>query len=154
MNETESVMPLSNPTETAHPALAALAGRMEISAADVAALRAAFAERPFARADALALFALEAGAATPPEWTPFFVSAITDLVVWNARPTGVIEPAAADWLMAQADAARTVNCFALLVNVLAEAHRIPAWLPAAVRARAAQWPGVKEALRSHMAQAA
>jgi len=147
-------MSLSSPLETAHPALAALAGRTEISREDVAALRAAFAERPFSRADAAALFALEASAATPAEWTPFFVAAVTDLVVWSARPTGVIEPAAADWLMTQADAARTVNCFALLVNVLAEAHRVPAWLPAAVRARAAQWPCVREALNAHMAQAA
>ena len=147
-------MSLPNTLETAQPALQALTDKAQITAADVAALRAALAERPLSRADACALFAIEAKADTPAEWTPFFVSALTDLVVWNARPTGVIEPAQADWLMGQADRTRTLNCFALLVNVLAEAHRVPAWLPAAVRARAAQWPCVKEALRSHMAQAA
>ena len=133
----------------------ALIGRAQINAGDVVDLRRAFNETAnFGRADAEALFAIEREAETCEEWTAFFVEAITDLVVWQARPTGVIDAGNSDWLMAQADASRTINCFALLVNVLAEAHRIPAWLPAAVRGRAANWPGVKEALRNHMAQAA
>ena len=137
------------------PCVQALIGRAQINAQDVIDLRRAFNEAAnFGRADAEALVAIEREAETCEEWTAFFVEAITDLVVWQARPTGVIDAANADWLMAQADATRTINSFALLVNVLAEAHRIPAWLPAAVRGRAANWPGVKEALRNHMAQAA
>ena len=137
------------------PCVQALVGRTQISAQDVADLRCAFNEAAnFGKADAEALFSIEREAETCEEWTAFVVEAITDLVVWQARPTGVIDAANADWLMAQADSTRSINCFALLVNVLAEAHRIPAWLPAAVRGRAANWPGVKEALRNHMAQAA
>ena len=76
-------MSLPNTLETAQPALQALTDKAQITAADVAALRAALAERPLTRADACALFAIEAGAETPAEWTPFFVSALTDLVVWK-----------------------------------------------------------------------
>ena len=46
----------------------------------------------------------------------------------------------------------SVDALAVLVNVLAEAHRVPRWFLAAVRARATRgWPGVDEALRAAMA---
>ena len=81
------------------------------------------------------------------EWRAFFVETITDYVVWQVRPTGTVTSEMADWLLTQADSCRTLNAFALLVNVLIEAHRVPASLPGAVRERAAAWPCVPEALR-------
>jgi hypothetical protein len=84
-----------------------------------------------------------------PEWTEFFVEMITDHVVWQARPTGVVSDAQAEWLVKRADGCKTVEALAALVNVLAEAHRVPEWFVAAVRARASGgWPGVEEALRT------
>jgi hypothetical protein len=73
-------------------------------------------------------------------WTSFFVETVTDYIVWQSRPTGLVNGAQAEWLLAQADAGCTLNAFAILVNVLAEADRVPAWLPAAVHGRAAAWP--------------
>ena len=90
------------------------------------------------------MFALEASPALKcAEWTAFFVETITDHVVWQSRPTGVVNESQAEWLLARADAAASLNALALLVNVLAEGHRVPMWLLAAVRARAARgWAGV------------
>src|ERR1700694_1192326 len=67
-----------------------------------------------------------------PEWTEFFVEMITDHVVWQARPTGVVSDAQAEWLVKRADECKTVEALAALVNVLAEAHRAPEWFVAAV----------------------
>ena len=94
------------------------------------------------------LFAVEcAGVDTGPEWTELFVEMITEHVVWESRPTGVLNEAQAEWLIERCDACRSVNALAVLVNVLSEAHRAPRWFLAAVRARAAQgWTGVAEAL--------
>ena len=81
------------------------------------------------------------------EWTELFVEMITDHVVWESRPTGVISDAQAEWLMERCDACASVNALAVLVNVLAEAHRAPRWFLSAVRGRAAQhWMGVEEAM--------
>jgi hypothetical protein len=136
-------------------ALMALAGQTEVSAADVAALRRdIFADSAVSRADAEALFTLErAPAAKCAQWTPFFIEAVTDHVVWQARPTGVVSSAQGEWLIEQADAARTLNAFAALVHVLAEAHRVPLWFVAAVRARAARgWPGTEAAIAAASAE--
>lgn len=104
------------------------------------------------QADAEALFALDCAAiAHCPSWTVFFVEAMTDYLVFQNRPTGIISEDQADWLMEQTDKAKTVSALAALVNILAEADRVPHWLPAAARGRiAAGWPGVNEAL--HQAQ--
>jgi hypothetical protein len=84
-----------------------------------------------------------------PEWTEFFVEMITDHVVWQSRPTGVVSDAEAEWLIRRADECKTVEALAALVNVLAEAHRAPEWFVASVRARAnGGWPGVEDALRA------
>jgi hypothetical protein len=84
-----------------------------------------------------------------PEWTEFFVEMITDHVVWQSRPTGVVSDAEAEWLIRRADECKTVEALAALVNVLAEAHRAPEWFVASVKARAdGGWPGVDEALRA------
>jgi hypothetical protein len=129
-------------------AIVAAMRRSEVGAADVIMLRReVFADGAVSRDEADALFALER-AATPkcPEWTAFFVEAITDHVVWQARPTGVVNEAQGEWLLTRADDAASVNALAVLVNVMAEAHRVPLWFLAAVRARATRgWTGVDKA---------
>ena len=88
------------------------------------------------------------------DWQAFFIETLTDYVVWQQRPTGVVTGEMADWLLEQADRSETLNAFALLVNVLVEAHLVPASLPGAVRARAARWACVPEALRAAETKAA
>ena len=116
-----------------------------VSAADVASLhRHLFAEGSLDRGEAEALFDLERTALSRCEaWTGFFIQAVTDHVVWGARPTGRLDEGQAEWLLAQADATRTPASFAILVNVLDEAQSLPSWFAGAVKARAvAGWPGV------------
>ena len=120
-----------------------------VTAMDVAWLRREmFADGIVSREEADELFALErAGIAVGREWTEFFVEMITDHIVWQSRPSGVVSDSQAEWLIEQADACASVNGLAALVNVLAEAHRAPRWFLAAVRARAKRgWPGVDAAL--------
>ncbi len=122
-----------------------------VSAQDVAWLRReVFADGEVSREAADELFAVaRAGMNNAPEWSEFFVEMITDHVVWQARPTGVVSDAQAEWLLARADECTSVEALAALVNVLAEAHRVPQWFLTAVRARAGgRWPGVDEALRA------
>lgn len=141
-------------------AIVGLMGKGAVDREDVANLRRkVLGENAVTRDEAEALFAIECAQMHKcPEWTAFLVEAITDHVVWQARPTGVVNTPQAEWLIAQVDRAKSVNALAVLVNVLAEAHRVPMWLAAAARGRAnAGWPGVREALdaaRLEVAQAA
>jgi hypothetical protein len=121
----------------------------KVTAMDVAWLRReVFADGAVSREAADELFAVErAGVALTPEWTEFFVEMITEHVVWQSRPTGVVNEAQAEWLIEKCDSCSTVNALATLVNVLGEAHRAPRWFLAAVRARATKgWTGVDEAM--------
>ena len=121
----------------------------KLSAMDVAWLRReVFGEGAVSREAADELFAVErAGLANAPEWTQFFVEMIVEHIVWQARPSGVVSEAQAEWLIERADECASVNALAALVAVLGEAHRAPAWFLAAVRARAARgWSGVEAAL--------
>jgi hypothetical protein len=130
--------------------ISALIHGMRVSAMDISWLqREVFADGDVSCEAADELFAVERSAVVKsPEWTAFFVEMITDHVVWQSRPTGVVNEAQAEWLIARADEARSVNALAVLVNVLAEAHRVPQWLVSAARSRArGGWPGVNEALR-------
>ncbi len=138
-------------------AVVSLTNANEITTEDVVRLRRLiFSQTSVGRDEAEALFHLErSDAAKCPEWTAFFVEAITDHIVWQARPTGVVNTPQAEWLIQQADQTRTLNTFAVLVNVLAEAHRVPAWLPAAVRGRAgAGWQGLGNVLEEAVRKAA
>lgn len=129
----------------------------KVTAQDVAWLRReVFADGEVTRDAADELFAVaKARMANAPEWTELFVELITDHVVWQARPTGVVTEEQAEWLLRHADACQTVEALAALVNVLAEAHCVPQWLVVAVRARAAgNWPGVEDAMRRRAASAA
>jgi len=124
------------------------AAKGEIAPEDVARLRRdIFGDGFITREEADALFALErATNAKCPAWTSFLVEAITDHIVWQSRPTGVVNEAQGEWLVARADEAASLNGLAVLVNVIAEAHRVPLWFLAAVRSRAARgWTGVAEA---------
>ena len=111
--------------------------------------RSVLAGRPLTRAEADALFDVEcANIEKCSAWTCFLVEAITDHLVWEDRPTGVIDEEKAEWLLDHVDRAASLNGLAVLVNVLAEAHKVPLWLVSAARARAARgWPGVAEALK-------
>ena len=134
--------------------ISALIHGMRVSALDISWLRReVFADGGVSREAADELFAVErSGAAKAPEWTAFFVEMITEHVVWQSRPTGIVNEAQAEWLIARADEARSIVALAVLVNVLAEAHRSPQWFLSAVRARAnGGWPGVDEALRAVLA---
>ena len=110
--------------------------------------RGVLAGRPVTRAEADALFDVErANIEKCQAWTCFLVEAITDHLVWEARPTGIIDEEKAEWLLDHVDRAASLKGLAVLVNVLAEAHKVPLWLVSAARARAARgWPGVAEAL--------
>jgi hypothetical protein len=123
----------------------------KVTAQDVAWLRReVFADGEVTREAADELFAVaRARMNNAPEWMEFFVEMITDHVVWQSRPTGVISDEQAEWLIARADECKTIDALAALVNVLAEAHRVPQWFVSAVRARAAGgWPGVDAALKA------
>ena len=114
------------------------AGR-NLSASDVRQLRRAlFEDEGASRDEAEALFDLERAQDAPcAEWTEFFVECLTDHVVWQRRPTGVVVDEQAEWLLREADRCRLPTGAALLANVLAEAHQAPGWLIGAVRARLA-----------------
>jgi hypothetical protein len=120
-----------------------------VTAMDVAWLRReVFTGGEVTREAADELFEVErAGVTRGKEWSELFVEMITDHVVWESRPTGVISEAQAEWLIERCDLCSSVNALAVLVNVLSEAYRAPRWFLAAVRARANQgWSGVAEAL--------
>ncbi len=121
-----------------------------VTAQDVAWMRReVFAEGEVTRAAAEDLFAVaRARMDNAPEWTELFVELITDHVVWQSRPTGIVSEDEARWLIARADACRSVEALAALVNVLAEADRAPLWFVDAVKARAAQWQAIGAALKA------
>ena len=123
----------------------------KVTAQDVAWLRReVFAEGEVTRETADELFEVaRARMDNAPEWTELFVELVTDYVVWQARPTGVVSESQAEWLIRRADECKSVEALAALVNVLAEAQRAPQWFVDAVKARAkGGWPGVDEALRA------
>lgn len=135
--------------EGAIQAILELIQRGKVCDADVQMLRREiFTGESITRDEAEALFRLERAVADKCEsWTAFFVEAITDHLVWQNRPTGVVNTPQAEWLISECDRTKSVTALAVLVNVLAEAHRVPLWLPAAVKGRAnAGWSGVSEAL--------
>ncbi len=117
--------------------------------------REIFADDMVSAEEAAALFVLERNVEDKtPEWTALFVEAVTAYVVWQIRPTGVVNEAQGEWLIQQADRTRTLNSLAVLVNVMAEAHRVPLWFRAAVRSRVSRdWPGAAEALAAADAEA-
>lgn len=118
-----------------------------LSPSDVRQLRRALFEDEAPSHDEVAiLFELERAQGAPcADWTEFFVECVTDHVVWQRRPTGIVVGEQAEWLLSEADQCRPATAIALLANVLAEAHCTPEWLIAAVRARI-QTPEIQAAL--------
>jgi hypothetical protein len=104
--------------------------------------RAMFTDRCLTREESEALFRLEAAATRKcPGWVGFFNQTLTDYIIWQLRPTGVINSEQAAWLLAQDDSAQTLGSLALLVNIIAEAHSVPASFLHSVRARTlSRWP--------------
>lgn len=111
-----------------------------VKPADVAELRAMIeAAGGLTRSEADALVSVEASR-TPKcdEWAAFFIDAITDHMVWQSRPTGVVNESQGEWLIAMADRCASQAALGALANIAAEAHRLPLWFVAAVRARLAR----------------
>ena len=118
-----------------------------VTAQDVAWLRReVFADGEVTREAADELFAVaRARMNNAPEWTEFFVELITDHLVWQTRPTGVVTDEQAHWLLQKADECKTVEALAAMVNVLAEAQRAPnGSSPPFGRARPADGPVSKK----------
>ena len=133
------------------PALLRLLQNGCVTSEDVAHLRrTVFSDRPPTRLEIEDLFAIDAVTRPALEaWVEFFVDIVTDHVVWDIRPTGVVDEAHAQWLIGKVDASQTMAGFAVLINVLDQAHRVPRWFAAAVRARAAAgWPSLGDPLPS------
>ena len=82
------------------------------------------------------LFQLEANEAPKcADWAQFFVETLAAHVVWNLRPTGVVNEAQGEWLIRQCGTRPSPTCRLLLTHVQKQAHRVPIWFGAAVKAR-------------------
>jgi hypothetical protein len=132
--------------DTPRASIAALAMRPVLTEDDVNKLRRRVLRFGFVtRAEAEALFEIDAAPSVKCEaWTALFVEALTDHIVWQSRPTGVVSPEQGDWLLSRVDRAQTVTRLALLVNILGEAHSVPKDFLAEVKRRAATWPGLEK----------
>jgi hypothetical protein len=124
--------------------IASLAANAEVmTPAKVRQLRRAlYEDEVLGRPEAEALFALERaqkGRASR-DWIRFFVEALTDHLVWRARPESMIDQERARWLIAEADRDLSPAVYALLAHVLAEAACAPAWFVEAVRERGEAGP--------------
>jgi len=141
--------PMAFAVDRSRTIISSLIHGRKVSGLDVAWLRReVFADGEVSREAAEELFAVErSDIVKAPAWTGFFVEMITEHVVWRSQPTGVVGEEQAAWLIAQADLTMSVDALAVLVNVLAEADRVPHWFVGAVAARAKRgWPGVDAAL--------
>jgi hypothetical protein len=143
MSQSEYQAPVGE--ETPRASIAALAARPVLTEEDVNKLRRRVLRFGFVtRAEAEALFEIDAAPSIKCDaWTALFVEALTDHVVWQSRPTGVVSPEQAEWLLSRVDRACTVTRLALLVNILGEAHSVPRDFLTAVKTRAANWPGLE-----------
>jgi hypothetical protein len=80
-----------------------------------------------------------------PAWTDFVVAAIVDFAVWGSRPTGYVDPAMADWLIAVlSEGGATALTRRIAREITEEAHGVdrrfidftrPWWLPRLPRLR-------------------
>ena len=122
-----------------------------VSGQDVAWLRReVFAGREVTQEAADELFAVaRAGMDNAPEWKEFFVEMITEYVVRQLEPAGVVSEERAAWLLARVDECNSVEALAALINVVAEARKLPQWFLAGVKERAAAgWAGAQAARRA------
>ena len=120
---------------TALPQISSLLQKSAITAEDVLAFRrAVFNDASVSRDEAESLFAVNDRLANPvPEWTEFFVEAMTDYLVRQARPEGYIDRDNADWLIhmiARDGAVHTTTELEVLVKSLEIARSAPDFLSA------------------------
>jgi hypothetical protein len=117
--------------------IAALAQKPKLDKHDLSELQRALEAGWLSLEEAAALFQLEAAMTLKcAGWVDFFTAALTDHIVWQSRPTGVLDNEQAAWLLAQDDRAQTLGSLALLENSVAEAQRtLPASFVEAVQAR-------------------
>jgi hypothetical protein len=115
--------------------IAAVAQKSTLDKQDLSELQGAVEAACLTLEEAEALFRLERIALKCPGWGGFFSAVLTDYIVWQSRPTGMVNSEQAAWLLAQDDAAKTLGSLALLVNIVAEADTVPASFIEAVRAR-------------------
>lgn len=80
-----------------------IAARREFSAADMQFLRQARAESAADPRELVDLFLLIESfpGEKPAGWPQFLIETIVDMVVWGERPTGIVPPDVADWLLAR-----------------------------------------------------
>jgi hypothetical protein len=114
---------------------AALKAGTRISADDVLALRReVWPDGAVSDAEASALFALDRAATEAgPEWSDFFVEAMTEYVVNQRAPRGYVDEAAAAWLIAELERdgnPAKASDLALVVKVLESALNCPEALKA------------------------
>lgn len=117
------------------PAIAAIAVRGEIRPEDVARLRATvYGNAVVSAEEAEWAFALDEAVLTGcPEWTEFFVEAVTDFVVRQNDPEGYVPEDKAAWLIAaigRDGAVKTASELELLVKVVEAAVSTPPSLSA------------------------
>ncbi|TIT76988.1 MAG: hypothetical protein E5W57_16880, partial [Mesorhizobium sp.] len=115
--------------------VAGLTSKNRITAEDVTMLRReVFADGVVTRGEAEALFALDQTARDKcPQWSPFFIEAVTDYIVRQEKPEGYISQENADWLVRAISRDGTVDSrteLELLVHVLEEAKSSPGRLSA------------------------
>ena len=129
--------------------LSNLEGASFIDVHTVRRLRAeGFVDGALERVNAEMLFTIERrGVAKFAEWRDFFIEAMVAYVLpGDVRSVTLAEDRAA-WLLEQADRARTVTAFLVLLTVLDEAAHVPAWFPQAVNQRSEHgWPGLEAAV--------
>lgn len=123
------------PASTLPPDLAAIAARGVIGADDVLRLRGAvYANGVVSAEEAEWAFALdEACREACPEWTAFFVEALTDYVVRQVAPAGYVSDANATWLVdriSRDGVVKTASELEVLVKVLEAAVSSPPSLSA------------------------
>jgi hypothetical protein len=115
--------------------LADVASAKMIGADEVLRLRRdVFKDGVVSRGEAEALFSLDASSSTKaPEWTDFFLEALTDYVLYQEQPEGYISQDTADWLMAAVShdgKVDTASELELLVRLLEKARSAPSSLAA------------------------
>ena len=128
--------------------LASLEGASFIDVHTVQRLRAeGFAQGALERINAESLFLIERrGVATSTEWRDFFIEAMVAYVLSGEARTMTLADDRAMWLLDQADRARSVASFLILIAVLEEAAHAPRWFIKAVGQRAEHgWPGLEVA---------
>jgi hypothetical protein len=62
-------------------------------------------------------------------WSDFVTRSLVDFAVWQSRPTGRIDQALGDWLLALLSPARPETRRAVLLGVIREAESVPSRLP-------------------------